>query len=549
MRFLIIFLLAFFAFGLNEAPEDSSMIEKKLEETNKFNQTPAQIENLKVNPQKSQVKLKNITFLLRNVQVIGNTIFPKEVIIKIIKPFVGKKVTNKDLKIIVSKITDLYHKKGYLTSKCILPPQKIKNGTVLFKILEDKLGKVIIVGDKSLDYNKNIFMRYLYDLEGKVINIKELNYRLKLLSTLPVTKITPSLKKTKKGYSLLILKIKPSKQNISLSLDNSGSKYTGIYRLNLSGNVNNIRGISDSLRLNFLTTTNPKYLGAFSGSYITPFSNDGSKLNFGYSTMYYQLNPDKVGTDDVIYEGQSQVLSIFYLKPFYLKKSNLNFKLGIEKKDVVSQTIKNDDGSILVDGEDKTFVGVIGLDSSFVDKKLKTIAINKISLTLKHAFEGMFGSMTKEDIKRKENDDTFPITGPIKYGDYLDPSFTKLYYTLSREQLLPKKISLKLNLNGDYTKKRIPQSYEYGGHDWGFAYSIGFKKAINNYNTLLSFSQSIVYDYNEKGDLSKDTNKIGASFSINKTFNNLYISLSYSSSFATWDNSIDKLRFTLKYTW
>lgn len=541
-----------------EAPENSSIIEKNLQELNNQNKQTAKVEQLQIDKNvkgQSENKLKQKSFYLLNVKITGNTIFPKEDIINIVKPYVSKKVTSQDLKTIAAKITTLYHKAGYITSKCIIPPQKVVNGTVWFKIIEDRLGKIAIVGQSAYNYNQNIFMRYLYDLQGKILNINELNDRLKLLANLPVTRITPKLQRTNRGFTILILKIDEAKQKNYVSIDNSGSKYTGIYRINIGGNINNIRGFSDSLSINVLTVPNPKYLGAVNFSYVTPFSDKGAKIIFGYSNMYYQLNPDKVGTDTVIYSGTSETKSIYFQKPLYLKSmphTNLVYKFGIENKKVVSKTTQNSDGSILIDGEDKTFVIAAGIDIAFADKIFKKyMAIDKLSLSVKRALEGVFGSMTQEDLKRKENDNTFPITGPIKYGNYLDPNFTKLYYSFSRDQKLKNKMKWKISLSGDYTKKRVPQSYEFAGHDWGFSYSTSLSKSFpKKFSASIGVSQSIVYDYSTTGDLSKETNKPGLSLSLSKQYKNLYMNLSYSTGFATWDtNPKDKIRFTLKYTW
>jgi hemolysin activation/secretion protein len=536
-------------------PENSSVIEKQLEELQKQQYSKSKVDKLKVEQKaKTENHLnKKIKFLLKNIKIVGDTIFDKKILIDILKPYLGKYVSSVDLKEIAKKITMLYHKKGYLTSKCIIPPQKIVNGTVTFKIIEDRLAKIIIVGKKAYSYNTNIFMRYLYDLKGKILSINELNYRLKLLSNLPATKITPILKKIKDGYSVLILKITDLKEKNYVSIDNGGSKYTGVYRINIGGNINNIRGVSDSLKINVTTVPNPKYLGAVSFSYITPFENKGAKVVFGYSDMYYQLNPDKLNNDTVIYKGGSKTFTFSYVKPVYLKflkNYALSYAFGFEKKEVTSQTILNSTGDLLVDSKDKTFVLNAKVSYQQLDRIFKEYpAINNFRFSIKHALEGVFGSMTTEDLKRKENDNTFPITGPIKYGGYLDPSFTKYYYFISRNQKLPKDFYLFLSLNGDYSQKRVPQAYEYGGHDWGFQYKATLKKKVYKFNTSFYVSQSIVYDYDTSGNITRDVASPGVGLSINTTYKNCYFNLSYSTSFATWDSNSNNIRFLIKYSW
>ncbi len=554
-----------------EAPESPGIQQQKLDEIDKSVVTSktkkAIIDTLEVNKDTLGVgenRIKGPSFVLSNVSISGNTTFEQNKIIDIIRPYVSKKVDSLDLKYIAQKVTQLYKENGYVTSKCIIPAQKVANGKVKFQIIEDKLGRVILQGKTTYNYDQNIFMRYLADLQGKIINADELNNRLKILSNLPVTRIQPSLQKTNKGFTNLILNITEGQERFSISTDNSGSAYTGKQRITFNGNINNIRGKSDSLSLSLTTVKDTEHLTSFSSSYVTPFGKHGGRISFGYSHMYYQLDSEEIGSDMVIYEGETDILSVNYGQPLYwLDNANLSFNYGYEKKDVTAKTIQNknemnDDnvstggGDILVNGVDSLFVLNASVNYSKADIALsdKYTGVNSISFSVKKALEGFWNSMTQEDLDRKESDTSFPLSGPIKYGKGLNPAFLKYYYNLSRKQQLPWEVTSTARFSGNYTNSRVPDSYEYSGGDYGFAYSLLFAKKMGIVNSSLSLSRSKVYTYSSDDmSISTEKNAPSAGISLSGTYKDIYLSLSYSSSLDTWDSNTNNIRANLKYSW
>jgi hemolysin activation/secretion protein len=49
---------------------------------------------------------------------------------------------------IADEITDLYRKYGRSTSRAYLPPQTIKDGVLIIKVIEGKVGKIDIKGNR-----------------------------------------------------------------------------------------------------------------------------------------------------------------------------------------------------------------------------------------------------------------------------------------------------------------------------------------------------------------------------------------------------------------
>jgi hemolysin activation/secretion protein len=543
-----------------KAGEFLDSLEKLKKEDDKLKKPkkPASIENLEVADEakgQGESKLEGPTFVLQNVSISGNTIFDQQIIIDIIKPYVGQKVSSATLKHISNELTKLYIDAGYATSKCIIPAQKVENGNVKFQIIEDRLGRIILSGERSYNYNPRVFNKYLQELQGKAINVNTLNEKLQLLSKLPVTKIKPKLQKNSYGGTDLLLEIIDNIDKSSISTDNSGSEYTGKYRVYLQSSFYNIRGESDLLNLSINTSSKTKHFSSLAASYVHPLGINGGRISFVASTMNYMLDPDEVGTDLIIYEGSSSSYGLSYSRPFILKENkDLSISAGLEKRTTVSNTIQNSNGEVLIDGKDENFVVNLGFSFGLLDQLAgeKYKGYNSFSFNFQRGIEGFMDTMTDEDLKRKEDDITFPISGPIKYGDNLKPDFKKFILSLSRQQQLPYKIVGNLSASGEYTKYRVPDAYEYGGGDYGYGTSASISRVLSELlsglSGSISYSQSYVYTYDL--DLSKDLSKgksIGYSLSYSKY--DAFASLSYSSDPDDWEHNEDNIRFKIGYNW
>jgi hemolysin activation/secretion protein len=421
-------------------------------------------------------------FLLNGIQVEGNTILAKEDIVSLMTPYLETMVTTADLKNIAAEITKLFVDQGYGTTKCVIPAQQVENGVVVFQVLEDKLGEIRLSGPESYLYDARLFLNQLHDLQGKVIHIPTLNSRLRYLSQLPATRVQPTLVKQSEGITNLVLTLTDLEDSFSLSVNNSGSRFTGANRLSSTAVFNNVTGNSDVFAISATTSLdNMKYLGSMSFDYERPMGSSGGKLGMSYSNLYYRMDPNEVGFDEVRYEGGGDSLGMSYTQPLWFDDDTSNQKgytwnFGFERKSAQAKTVYNTTfdqpaGFVYVDSEDRLLVGEVGLNTEQYTSLKGLKGRNFASVTLKHAFEGFFGAMTQEDIARKlenNSNNVEPVTGPIGNVTGMDPNFWKLYIDVSRAQALPYSFTGVLSFNGEYTpSKKLPQSYQFAGADGG----------------------------------------------------------------------------------
>ncbi len=432
-----------------------------------------------------------VKFRLNGIQLQGNTVMDKELIIALVQPFVGTMMTSADLKLVSAQITQLFVEQGYATTKCIIPAQQVSNGVVVLKVVEGKLGQIQLSGAETYRYDVRLFLSQLHDLQDKVIHLPTLNSRLRLLSQLPATRVQPTLVQQSEGVTDLVLKLTDLENSFSLSVNNSGSRFTGANRLSSGAVFNNVTGNSDVLTMALTTSlNNVKYLGSMSFNYKRPVGSAGGKLGVGYSSLYYRMDPAEVGFDQVRYEGGTKSLGLRYEQPFWFDDQADNQKsylwsAGFERKAAQAKTVYNTSfdhpaGFAYVDSEDRLMVGDITLQTEQLSLLNGFKGRSFAAVSLKHAFEGFFGSITQEDIDRKlENigNNVEPITGPIGNVTGLDPNFWKLYVDMSRVQALPSGFTAKVDLHAEFTpSKKVPQAYQFADADGGASgYSLGVK--------------------------------------------------------------------------
>ncbi|MDH3604659.1 MAG: ShlB/FhaC/HecB family hemolysin secretion/activation protein, partial [Candidatus Tectomicrobia bacterium] len=97
---------------------------------------------------KEQPRLPLRQFQLRQVRIVGNTVFAEETLRTVAEPYLNRDVTSEDLEALRRDLTRLYINAGYINSGAVLPDQKITNGTVTYRIIEGALTDVTFSGKR-----------------------------------------------------------------------------------------------------------------------------------------------------------------------------------------------------------------------------------------------------------------------------------------------------------------------------------------------------------------------------------------------------------------
>jgi hemolysin activation/secretion protein len=109
----------------------------------------AQSPSLPNNPTVNRSKLK-----IREISIVGCTVFSNERLAALTKPYVGKTVELNELHVIIQSVVQaidrLYAQEGYISSGAYFPPQDLSEGTIQIQVVEGSLENLEINGLERL---------------------------------------------------------------------------------------------------------------------------------------------------------------------------------------------------------------------------------------------------------------------------------------------------------------------------------------------------------------------------------------------------------------
>ncbi|MBW4572873.1 MAG: ShlB/FhaC/HecB family hemolysin secretion/activation protein, partial [Tolypothrix carrinoi HA7290-LM1] len=83
-----------------------------------------------------QIPSVSETLTVKRFEVLGSTVFSREELAKVLAPFTNKPIAFAQLLQARDAISELYIKKGYITSGAYIPPQTLTSGVVKIQVVE-----------------------------------------------------------------------------------------------------------------------------------------------------------------------------------------------------------------------------------------------------------------------------------------------------------------------------------------------------------------------------------------------------------------------------
>ena len=299
-----------------------------------------------------------VTLTLEKLEIPDSDVLSREELDAISSKYSGKTVAIADLYDAIDEINTLYAKKGYITTRAILPPQKIENNIVKIMLIEGKVGQVIVDNNK---YTKSAYIkRCLKVPEGVVPNVNAIRRSIQRFNTTNKTILQIKMVAGEKPLTtdFYIVAVEPKqKRYFSVFSDNSGSESTGKYRFGMSYSDINLSGRCDIFNLTALTSRNSQ-TGMV--SYNTPIGYNGSRLSVSHNTNHMRVSKGYMKDLDV--RGNSHSDTITFTKPI---KSTINKR-----------------SEIIIDAQNQKSVTKI-LGNEFANDKDKRYAIGYSNMFIK----------------------------------------------------------------------------------------------------------------------------------------------------------------------
>ena len=434
---IIIILLAFCPFAWSaDIPSAAApgAVEKSLSQP--AIKMPTKLPEIVVQEKEGQtLRDVGVKFQLKSVTFEGNRVVLTDKLKSLVQKYIGQTIEVRTLTEIANMITAYYESKGYFLSKAYVPPQTIKDGEVLIKIREGRLGDIIIKGNNR--YNEEGIRNTLKVVRGEgAIRTNDVERALLLLTDYPGLNVKATFAPGDlPGTSDMVIDVKEDRFfNVGVDYDNFGSKFISQNRYGASLNFNNTIAFGDLFSFRGITGDyGPDKLLYGRAEYVIPLGYSGTRMGINYHYMNYKLVKD---LEILNAGGESRGVGIWLSHPFY-RSRNFNWfgEVGFDAKDVeqtlLSQTV----------GKDKVRYARIGTTLQWIDalKGSNTIGIRGYQ-GLASVLDGMNQSYT----------DTIRIKTDVVY--------TKVEVDFARIQSLPVDLSLLINAFGQFSGNRLPSS-------------------------------------------------------------------------------------------
>jgi hemolysin activation/secretion protein len=279
------------------------------------------------------------TFVVHQFAFSGNTVFTDAQLRDVIRDYLGRSITSDDLEDARRKLTELYVKKGYITSGVVLPDQDVSGGTVRFQVVEGKLRRGSIEFSREDVPAKRFYISlresYIVDRilagAGKVLNIIDLKQRLDLLrQDQNIKRINAELEPgTAPGDSHLDVRVAENQPyHLSQEFDNRRPPSVGAEEFTTHFWTTNLTGNGDRLALDYTEFTGDfeeqkfSNLDNFGADYTIPLTASDTTLDINFSRTNSPVIEDPFMSLDIRSDTQSTAITL--AQPL-LRKTTDNF--------------------------------------------------------------------------------------------------------------------------------------------------------------------------------------------------------------------------------
>ncbi len=250
---------------------------------------------------------------VREFNFVGNTVFSDEELASITEEWKEREVTFEELEELRHKLTLHYVDSGYVNSGAVIPNQEVKDGVIVFLIIEGKLSDIEVTHNKGLR-SQYIRSRLLLGT-GPPLNVRELEERVQLLHEDPlIQKLDATLGPgVRLGESVLKVQVKENHPyQLGFRFDNHRSPSVGSLRGEFAVAHRNLTGWGDTLGIRYGLTDG---MDDVSAHYAIPLTAHETTLKLRYDKSDSSVVEKPF--DDIDIKSESETYEITLSRPFY----------------------------------------------------------------------------------------------------------------------------------------------------------------------------------------------------------------------------------------
>lgn len=379
-------------------------------------------------------------FDIHSFEFEGNVLFSDSDLETVVKPFTGTAKTAKDVEAARDRLEKFYHTGGYPTALVNIPEQSVEEGTVRLEIIESKIRRVRVTGNRYFTMDK--ILKDLSSLKpGTVLYLPDVKKDLAGINRNPDLKVAPVLMPGKEPGTIDVeLKVKDKMPlHGSLELNNRYTANTTDLRLNALIRYDNLWQKEHSVSFQYQTSPEDfSEVQSISTAYILPAPWEDSQTLLAYGLWSDSKTAFGEGFQVV---GKGFIFGARDISPLPdAGDYRHNASVGFDYKD-----FKDDIGA----GNDEDGIEIpiryapisLGYNGSFAGKRSATSLSGSLNFILRGLIDGL------EDFEEK------------RYGS--KGNFLYLTLGLENRQKMPLGLELFLNCDGQIADQPLISNEQY----------------------------------------------------------------------------------------
>lgn len=367
----------------------------------------------------------------------GNKLLSDAQLAPVLAPFLNRPLNFRDLQSAALAVSMAYRQAGWIV-RAYLPRQDIDNGVVVIQVVEAAFGKVRFDGTPGrIDSGRLPAYVERAQPKGSVVNADALDRAILLIDDLPGVAATGSLA-AGEGENETDLVVKLSDDPLvsgDAGIDNTSARSTGPVRATANLYLNSPLQIGDLAGINLLHSDGSDYVRL---GYTLPLGAGGWRAGVNGSALRYRLVADEF--EALHAHGISNTLGAEASYPLIRSRTrNLFLQLNYDDRHFDNQAEGATTSHYRISGAS------IGLNGNLFDE-FGGGGASTLSLFLSHGRVDLDGSPNRE-----ADAATTAVAG----------GFTKLRYSLSRQQALGENLNLSLQFSGQAASKNLDSSEKF----------------------------------------------------------------------------------------
>lgn len=389
-------------------------------------------------------------FDITQLRIVGNTIFSLSVLHPLVAHLEGQSVTLAQLQEAVGRITSYYHEHDFPLSRAIIPAQRSAGGVVLIQVVEAIYGDVQI--KNTSEVSDSLLNQAIVALrrDDPIVGTP-LDSALLLLSDIPGVVVNAVMKPGAADNSsdMDIHTVRTKPDAFSITMDNSGNRYVGRYRLVAAAKALNLIGRGDVLTTSAATTGKGLNLGNI--GYDVLLSGGGTRIGGSYSYVSYKLE----GELQALGAGGTAGVASIWMKTPLLRSRNANMYGQIQY-------------------EDKLLKDTVALTRMHTRRQLRNLVLSMNGDVTGTLFAGV-GHAWSVGLTAGRIGTTYESAEAFdSSATKVDGPFLKWNVNLAHQQWLTSSTLLYLNMAGQWSNKNLDSSEKF---------SLGGPQSVRAYDT------------------------------------------------------------------